>query len=254
MFARRVSQFCLLAAILLSSVASIGAAPAAPATWGCGTSYTIQWGDTLAKIAARCGTTVAALQLANPAIGNGNWIYAGQTLLLPGAVINNGNGYSTYVVAAGDTLKAIAARYGTTMAVLASLNGIYNYNLIYQGQRLQVPNGGSTYTPPTGGPVAGTPGTYVVQWGDTLRKIANRLNVSVSDLLALNPQIQNANFVYVREVIYIPTGSSLYTVQPGDTLKIIAVRYGTTVANLQALNPQIWNPNWIYVGEVIRLQ
>ena len=250
---KRITQLVLLADIALSSLASTGAATAAPPAWsGCGGSYTVQWGDTLGKIAARCGTTISALRLANPAIGSGYWIYAGQTLAMPGAYINNGNGYATYIVARGDTLKTIAARYGTSMAALASLNGIYNYNLIYQGQRLQVPTG-STYVPPSG-PVVGGNGTYVVQWGDTLRKIADRLNVSVSDLLALNPQIQNPDWLYAQQVIYVPTGSSLYTVQSGDTLKIIAVRYGTTVANIQALNPQIWNPNWIYVGEVIRLQ
>ena len=251
MFIKRVSQFILLAAIMLSSLASTGAASAAPARWGCGSSYTVQWGDTLGKIAARCGTTVAALQLANPSIGSGYWIYAGEMLVMPGAYFDNGNGYSTYVVAAGDTLKSIAARYGTTMAVLAGLNGIANYNLIYQGQRLQVPTGGSSYTPP---PVVGGSGTYVIRWGDTLRKVADRLNISLSSLLALNPQIQNPNIVYVGQVIYVPAGSSMYTVRPGDTLKIIAARYGTTVAYLQALNPQIWNPNLIYVGEVIRVQ
>ena len=126
MFTKKITQFIVLAAILVSSLASTGAAPASPAFWGCGSSYTVQWGDTLGKIAYRCGTTISALILANPAVGNGSLIYAGQVLAMPGSYVSDGNGYATYIVAAGDTLKTIAIRYGTTMAVIANLNGIYN--------------------------------------------------------------------------------------------------------------------------------
>jgi LysM repeat protein len=256
MLARKSLQFILLAAIMLSSLASTAAAQAAPAAnYACGTSYTVQSGDTLGKIAARCGTNFAALLLANPSLGSGNWIYAGQVLVMPGAYFNNGNGYATYVVARGDTLKSLAMRYGTTMQALANLNGIYNYNLIYEGQRLIVPAAGSAPAPgPIPQPAPGGAGKYVIQWGDTLRKIANRLNISLSDLLALNPQIHNPNWVYIGQVINVPGGSSAYyTVQPGDTLKIIAARYGTSLSYLLSLNPQIWNADWIYAGQVIRV-
>src|SRR5512135_3027675 len=69
---------------------------------GCASSVVVASGDTLRKIAERCGTTVSALQRANPEIGNGNLIYPGQTLLLPGAIIYGNNGYDTYLVARGD--------------------------------------------------------------------------------------------------------------------------------------------------------
>src|SRR5690242_16677119 len=98
MFAKKISQFILLAAILTTFLPSSTAAAAPQANSVCGSSYTVQWGDTLGKIAVRCGTTISALQLANPSIGNGYWIYAGQTLLLPGAYFDNGNGYATYIV------------------------------------------------------------------------------------------------------------------------------------------------------------
>jgi LysM repeat protein len=253
---KRIFQSIALIAILLVSFAGTGNAQA----WsGCGSSYTVQWGDTLSGIAAYCGTSVSALKLANP--GLGYWVYAGQVLQLPGAAWDNGNGYSTYVVARGDTLKKIAARYGTTMDAIASLNHIYNYNLIYVGQRLTLPGGGYVppappYNPP---PVYGS--TYVIQRGDTLRKLAYRWGVTINDILAVNSQIYNPSLIYVGQVINIPGGGSsggynpaYYTVCRGDTLRIIANRYGTTVYNLQLLNPQIWNPNWIYAGMVIRVQ
>ena len=45
----------------------------------------------------------------------------------------------TYTVRSGDTLSGIAARYGTTVAVLCQLNGISNPNYIYVGQVLKLP-------------------------------------------------------------------------------------------------------------------
>lgn len=43
-----------------------------------------------------------------------------------------------YTVKSGDTLSAIASKYGTTVSQLVSWNGIKNANLIYAGQKLRV--------------------------------------------------------------------------------------------------------------------
>lgn len=43
-----------------------------------------------------------------------------------------------YTVKSGDTLSAIANRYGTTYTAIAKLNGISNPNKIYAGQKLRV--------------------------------------------------------------------------------------------------------------------
>ncbi len=247
-----VVQLVVLAAVVAASVFTTASASA----WtGCASSYLVQSGDTLGSIASRCGTTIAALRLANPGVRS--LIYAGQTLWLPGAFIDNGNGYATYIVARGDTLKALAARFGTSMSWIASQNGIYNYNLIYEGQRLTVPSGNAVpggNPDPNPQPVPSSSGSYVVQWGDTMRKIASRLDVSLADLLAVNPQIANPNLIFFGQVINVPASASTYTVQRGDTLRIVSARYGTTVDVLLSLNPQIWNANLIYVGQVIRVR
>ena len=131
---RKFLQLFVLLSVLLASFASTSSAFAAPASAGqCGTSVTVVSGDTLRKIADRCGTSVAALRLANPEIGWGNLIYPGQLLLLPGAILYGDNGYDTYVVSRGDTLKSLANRFGTSVDTLLSLNGsITNVNLIYE--------------------------------------------------------------------------------------------------------------------------
>jgi spore germination protein YaaH len=53
--------------------------PPSPAT----TTYTVQSGDTLTKIAAKFGVTLAALEAANPQVTNPNLIYVGQVLVIP---------------------------------------------------------------------------------------------------------------------------------------------------------------------------
>lgn len=243
MKSKKIIQLVLVVAVLVAALGVTGSALA----YSCGTSYTIQKGDTLSAIAKACGTSVAALKLANPKIGT--TIYVGQVLALPGAYWDNNDGYATYIVARGDTLKSLAARFGTSMDTLASLNAIANYNLIYEGQRLIVPSGNAVPVPP---PSSGT--TYTVQKGDTLRKIADRIGVTVDDILKVNPKITNANKIYVGQVINLPAAASYHTVQSGDTMRKIATRYNTTLDALIALNPKIKDINKIYVGQVIRVR
>ncbi len=101
--------------------------------------------------------------------------------------------------------------------------------------------------------------TYVIVRGDYLSKVARYCGVSLSTLIAANPEIKNINIVYPGQVIRIkndatiPVTGTSYTVVRGDTLYKIAVRYGTTVAELVRLNPAITNPSRIYVGQVIKL-
>lgn len=247
MNAKNLFQLFVLAAVLLASFAATGAASAA----GCGTSVTVASGDTLQKIANRCGTTVSALRRANPDIGSGSLIYPGQVLLLPGAILGTDGGFFIYIVARGDTLKSLAVRFSTTVdALLAANPAITNANLIYEGQQLKVYV--STTPPPPPPPPVGQ--IYYVQSGDTLRKIASRYSTTVYAILQANSQISNPNVIYVGQTITIPAGASTYVVQSGDTLQIIANRFGTTVSNLLALNPNISNPNVIYVGQVINVR
>lgn len=53
---------------------------------------------------------------------------------------------ATYTVKKGDTLSAIAKKYGTTYQEIAKANGISNPNLIYAGQTLKIGGSGSSST------------------------------------------------------------------------------------------------------------
>lgn len=251
---RKILYIILLGAFLLSLFASTTPAFAAPALTGqCGSSVTVVSGDTLKKIADRCGTTVSALRRANPEIGSGNLIFPGQVLQLPGTILGTDGGYFIYIVARGDTLKGLAIRFATTVdALLAANRDITNQNVIYEGQRLIVYVAPVTPPPVTPPPSSGV--VYYVRKGDTLRSIASRLSTTVEAILQVNPQITNANLIYVGQAITLPAGISAYIVQKGDTLRIIANKFGTTVDALLALNPNITNANLIYVGQVINVR
>src|SRR5450759_2454910 len=107
-------------------------------------------GQNLTEMAAAHGTSVSSLVSAN-GIHNPNLVVAGTTLVIPGnagivLTSSASRGSPTVIVNLGDTLSAIAARYGTTLATLAAANGISNPNLVIAGSRLAVPSDSGSST------------------------------------------------------------------------------------------------------------
>lgn len=103
-------------------------------------SYTVQKGDTLLSIAQRHQTTVRVLMRANPEITNQNVIEVGQVIYLPGATLKLSNGKLVYIAKSGDTMGAIAQQFNTTTSNLINANSeISNPNLIFPGQRINIP-------------------------------------------------------------------------------------------------------------------
>lgn len=114
------------------------APPLPPVSPGYPIYHQVQWGENLTRIAMRYGTTIWAIAQAN-GILNIHYIRAGQVLLIPAPGPIPGPTPRIYIVQPGDTLSAIAWRFGTTVWALAQANGIWNPNLIYIGQRLYIP-------------------------------------------------------------------------------------------------------------------
>jgi LysM repeat protein len=171
--------------------------------------YVVRWGDTLASIAWRHGTTVNAIMRAN-GLSNPNYIWAGQRLTIPGGTSTGGSssGGGIYIVRRGDTLGSIAARYGTTVSALMSANGLSNPNFVWVGQRLRIPSGGGGggSTPSGGGGSSSSGNTiHVVRRGETLGIIAARYGTSVSAIAAANG-LSNPNFIWVGQRLRIPSG------------------------------------------------
>lgn len=143
----------ILVSIVLAVLVACLAAPRSVSASTCGSTYVVQPGDWLSKIAARCGVSLAALYAANPWTYYSYYIYPGQVLVIPGGGVPGpvpgpgsvplacGPMYSPtygyyYVVCRGDTLAGIARYYGVTFWYLAWRNSIPNPNLIYAGQTI----------------------------------------------------------------------------------------------------------------------
>jgi LysM repeat protein len=180
----------------------------------------------------------------------------------------SGTGQSfVYTVVAGDTLAVIASRFNTTPEGIVQLNDLKDPNQLALGQQLKIPGKApSTGTGGTGTTGTGAAaGTYTVQKGDTLGKIALRYGTTVAELLRLNG-LTNPDVLAIGQTLKVPGGSGAapasvgtpkpatggqgrtYTVQKGDTLLSIARRYGLTTKQLQAAN-NIANPDKIFPGQ-----
>lgn len=163
----RQARRLLLALVLITGLvgvwapSAVMAAPAQSASGsGCAYFHTVQTGQTLAWIAQYYGVNVWTLAQTNN-IWNPNQIYTGQQLCIPGGYAppppqpanccnynNNCCDTNSYTVQYGDTLAAIAWRYGTTVWKLVQLNGLPNANCIYAGQVLKVPGNCCVQPPP----------------------------------------------------------------------------------------------------------
>lgn len=93
-------------------------------------------------------------------------------------------------VRAGETLSAIAERYGTDVASLARANGIADPDRISAGQVLSLPRSEGF--------------SYRIERGDTLGGIARDHGIGLKALLDANPQIANPDRIYPGETLTIP--------------------------------------------------
>ena len=113
------------------------------------------------------------------------------------------------------------------------------------------------------------PVEYIVVRGDTLGRIARRNNMTLSALLALNPQIKNPNLIYPGQKIILgytnqtvtdqattttDANAEYYIVQKGDFLYRIARKNKLTLAQLAAWNPEIMKQKYIYPGQKVRVK
>ncbi len=227
-----VSQANIMAANNLTSPDRIYAGqqliiPGAGYEYPSGGIYVVVRGDTLFKISVKYGVSMQSIIAANNII-NPSRIEVGQQLIIPGVDTGTSTDYTgtggpqtgetapsgtsgeaiSHVVQRGETLSQIASRYGYSTWELAQANNISNPSLIYVGQAIlitRVPaseSTGNTDTQPAAQPSSGG-GTYTVQPGDYLDKIAEAYQVAIIDLINANG-ISNPNVISVGQVLTIP--------------------------------------------------
>lgn len=201
-------------------------------------TYVVQPGDNLFRIAVQYGVTVNQLAQVNN-IANTWQIYAGQTLIIPGPeaapltvaaaapvdnVVTYDGGTPLYhTVRRGDNLVDIARRYNLTPDQLAEMNNITNPNVIYAGQELLV------------GMQMGTGAVVpLVVAGEAAAAPAGEL------LAAPVAETYTGGETQVLE--------QRHTVQPGEYLSQIAVRYGVPWTAIAQAN-SIYNPDTVFAGQ-----
>ena len=186
-----------------------------------------------------------------------------QSLLAAPAEVNaspQASGYTTHIVQAGESLSAIAARYGVSLQALITTNNIANPNHIFVGQRLRIPTGQQQ---PGAAQPSGCSQTHNVVAGETLSGLAVQYGVTIQSLAQAN-NTSVTSFVFIGQQLCIPSSSSggggtsgggtgtstggfWYEVQIGDTLSRIAFNNGSTnTAIMQANN--FTNPNTVFWG------
>lgn len=89
---------------------------------------------------------------------------------------------------------------------------------------------------------------YQVKDGDTLYSIANKYNISVNELKAINEL--DSDILSIGQILNVPSGLSLvntYIVSKGDTLYSVAKKFDTTIDEIKELNNL--NNNMLSIGQ-----
>ena len=220
--------------------------PASTSKPGSTSQYVVKNGDTLEKIARKCGTTVGTLlKLNNMKLRDR--IYVSQKLRIPSEAVQEPKP-SIYVVKRGDTVEKIARRYGTDISTLLKLNDMKLRDRIYVSQKLRITS--EAVQEPKAS-------VYIVKRGDTLERIARRYGTDIRTLLKLN-DMKLRDRIYVSQKLRLSSDAvqepktSIYIVKRRDTLEKIARRYGTDISTLLKLNDMKLRDR-IYVSQKLRI-
>jgi N-acetylmuramoyl-L-alanine amidase len=189
-----------------------------------------------------------------------------------------------YTIARGDTISAIAGKFGLNTGEILALNNLQPNTIIYPGQKIKL--SGSAAAPAPAAPAAapsapaGSGGSYTVKAGDTLSAIASRHNVGLSEIFSWNG-LNMRSIIYPGQKIKVGSGEAApaaapapqpaaapaapaaapapaalagtgapggsYTIKAGDTLSAIASKHGVKLSDILAAN-QLSLTTVIYPG------
>ena len=137
----------------------------------------------------------------------------------------------TYTVKNGDTLYSISRRFNIPVDEIKRLNNLTS-NTLTIGQTLILNEEVNIEPNPENGEV------YIVQPGDTLFKIANNYDTTISDIIDLNNL--STTILTPGQTLLLPNKNenteNTYIVKAGDTLYSIADKYNVTIDDIISSN------------------
>jgi LysM repeat protein len=186
-----------------------------------------------------------------------------------------------YTIARGDTISAIAGRFGLNTGEILRMNNLQANTIIYPGQKIKLSGSSDAPAAPAAAPAPAAPATggggttYTVKPGDTLGAIAAKHNVSLSDVFTWN-NLNMRSIIYPGQKVKVGAGEAApaapaalantsatpagpaapapgsYTVKAGDTLSAIASRHGVKLSELLSAN-QLGMSSVIYPGNKLAI-
>jgi LysM repeat protein len=216
--------------------AALAAAALLPAAPALGAAHTVAPGETLWGIAQASGLSPSAVAAANGLSPEAH-VVAGTTLTIPAAGAAGTTSSAPAPAASapaasggglrvrwGDTLSAIAARNGVSVARLAAVNGLDPSRPLLAGTSLRLPTAGgagASAAPAATTSAAPAPiGAYKVRPGDTLSELAARSRVPMAQMAFMNGLDPNKPLL-AGTVIKLPTGSPVVATGPAPQRTIV---------------------------------
>ena len=220
-----------------------------PAPTGSTLAYQVKLQESVSALAARLGTTEAALRDQNEFPGDE--AQAGQIVRYPGGTQAGVGAYALHILQARESLSTLARRYGVSIQALALLNG-FPTAAIPVGQVVKLPEGAGR-----GVPSALLESAVVVQTGQTLQSLSAQYGVSPAVLAQVNGLLVDSP-IYRGQLLHLrPSGEGTsqrfrggYVINRGDTLTRIAARFAVSLDALLERNG-LYRDQLIYPGQIL---
>ena len=150
-------------------------------------------------------------------------------------------GGNYYTVKSGDSLWSIAKKYNVSVSDLKEANGLTS-SMLSIGDVLKIPVIEEEVKE----------NIYIVKSGDSLYKIAQNYDTTVSEIMKLNNL--TSTLLSIGQMLQIPSTSSsnTYIVKSGDSLYKIAQNNNTTVDELMKINNL--SSTLLNIGQVLKLK